>query len=90
MSKKPKGYAMETGKDNSETAPDTTAFKNVKPEDIPDSTYTYKGQDVWKGSSLPKNSYSYKGANVGKGDALPKSNYNYKGDSSAGKGKAHK
>lgn len=76
---------MAKQKDKSWTAPDTTAFKNITPDDVPSSTYAYKGDDVGKGGSLPKSGQTYKGDNVGKGDTLPKSNYAYKGDASAGK-----
>lgn len=72
-------------KDKSYKAPDTTAFKNIRPDDLPKSTYTYKGDNVGNSGNMPKDSYSYKGDNVGKGGALPKSSYNYKGDKSAGK-----
>ena len=69
-------------KDKSWTAPDTTAFKNVTPEDIPESTYTYKGDNVAKSGDLPPKTYDYKGdSKAGKGtNSIPKSDYNYKGD----------
>lgn len=84
--KGPKNQAF----DNSWTAPETTAFKNVKPDDVPESTYDYKGTDVGHANNLPDSDYGYKGQKTGKdGNNLPSSNYNYKGDSSPGKGKAY-
>lgn len=76
-----------TQKDKSWQAPETTAFKNIKPGDLPKSTYTYKGQDVGNQGNLPNMDGQYKGQDVGKGKNLPDKNYTYKGDSSVGKGK---
>ena len=93
QTKKDKSWEESKGKknnafDNSWTAPENTAFKNITPDDVPESTYDYKGADVGKTGNLPDDSYNYKGQATGKdGNNLPKSNYNYKGDSSPGHGK---
>jgi hypothetical protein len=81
---KDKSWQEPKGKENkafdkSWTAPETTAFKNITPDDIPDSTYNYKGETVSKSSNLPNSDYNYKGEAVGKSNNLPTSNYNYKG-----------
>jgi hypothetical protein len=69
-------------------APDTSAFKNIKPEDLPEATYDYRGTNVGGKDGLPKSDYNYKGEKVGEGKkGLPDSDYNYKGDTSAGKGR---
>ena len=89
---KDKSWEEVTGKKNpafdaSWSVPDTSAFKNVKPDDVPKSTYDYKGDDVGKKSNLPDSDNNYKGTSTGKtGNNLPSSNYNYTGDKSAGKG----
>jgi len=80
-------------KDNAWTAPDTTAFKNVKPGDIPSSTYDYKGDNVGNQGNLPDKNYSHKGDNVGNKGNLPNKTGDkiatHKGDK-AGKKSAYK
>ena len=93
QTKKDKSWNEQKGKknnafDNSWTAPETTAFKNITPGDVPKSTYDYKGDNVGNTGNLPDDKDDYKGQATGKdGNNLPKSNYNYKGDSSAGRGR---
>ena len=82
---KDKSWNEPTGKknsafDNSWKAPETTAFKNITPDSIPSSNYTYKGDAVSKQGDLPKSNYSYKGSDVKKSTNLPNKTYNYKGD----------
>jgi len=71
-------------KDNAWTAPDTTAFKNIKPGDIPSSSYNYKGDNVGNSGNLPNSTYNHKGDNVGKSGNLPNKTgdkiANHKGD----------
>lgn len=92
---KDKSWEEVTGKKNpafdaSWNVPDTTAFKSVKPSDVPESTYNYQGDSVGTKNGLPDSNYNYKGENTGKSSNLPTSNYNYTGDSSAGKGSPNK
>jgi hypothetical protein len=85
-------------KDKSWSAPDTTAFKNITPGDIPKSTYSYKGDSVGKGPGIPPKTgdkvASYKGDSVGgSGNIPPKTGdkvSNYKGDKAVGKKKKYK
>jgi hypothetical protein len=68
--------------DKSWTAPETTAFKNVKPDDMPTGFQDkYTGQKVGTANGLPKHNYNYKGEKVGKEGGKPQMNSasNYKG-----------